>query len=124
MRRLLQNVALGARFETAAEEASLAVGGEDQDCAVRHPVHQLLRRLEPVHARHADVHDHDVGPPALCERHRRLAVGRLADHADVRRAAQRKPKSLADDLVVVDDQAGDLLGGHAREIIVWRSAVT
>ena len=38
-----------------------------------------------------------------------LAVGRLADHADVRRAREREPEPLADDLVVVDDQARDLL---------------
>ena len=43
-----------------------------------------------------------------------LAVGRLADHADVRRAREREPKPLADDLVVVDDQARDLLR-HARD---------
>ena len=124
VRRLLQDVTLRARLEPAAEEAPLAVGGEDEDGAVGHPVHQRLRRLEPVHARHADVHDHDVGAPPLCERDGSLPVGRLADHTDVRSAAQRKPKSLAYDLVVVDDQAGDLLGGHAREIIVLRPAVT
>ena len=33
----------------------------------------------------------------------------LADHADVRRAREREPQAFADDLVVVDDQACDLV---------------
>ena len=113
VRRLLQDVALRARLEAAAEHAALAVRGEDEDGAVRHLFHQLLRRLEPVHAGHADVHDHDVGPAALGERDGGLAVGGLADDADVRRPAERQAKPLAHDLVVVDDQAGDL-GGRPR----------
>ena len=44
----------------------------------------------------------------------RLAVGGLADDADVRRAAEREAEALAHDLVVVDDQAGDLVGRHGR----------
>ena len=43
------------------------------------------------------------------ERDRARAVGRLADDADVRRAREREAQSLADDLVVVDDQHGDLV---------------
>jgi hypothetical protein len=42
----------------------------------------------------------------------------------VRRSAERQAKPLADDLVVVDDQAGDLGGGYGREIIERPSAVT
>src|SRR5207244_3257666 len=37
VRRLLQDIALGARLEAAAEEAPLAVGGEDENGAVGHP---------------------------------------------------------------------------------------
>ena len=44
------------------------------------------------------------------ERDRGRAVARLADHAHLRRAREREPKALADDLVVVGDQAGDLFG--------------
>ena len=47
------------------------------------------------------------------ERYRRLAVGGLADDADVRRAQQREAQALADDLVVVGEEHGDLGGfGH------------
>src|SRR5271169_6551566 len=109
VRRLLEDVALRARLEAAAEEAALAVRREDQHCRLRHLLRQDLRRLEPVHPGHADVHDHHVGPAALRERDGALAVARLADHADVRRARQRQSQAFADDLVVVDDQTGDLL---------------
>src|SRR6185437_16431330 len=51
--------------------------------------------------------------PSLGERDGGFAVGRLADHADVRRTAEREAKPLAHDLVVVDDQTGDL-GGSQR----------
>jgi hypothetical protein len=86
VRRLLQDVALRARLQPAAEQRALAVGGEDQDRRLGHLLLDLLRRLEPVHSRHADVHDHDLRPAAFDQRNRAGAVGGLADHADVRRA--------------------------------------
>ena len=124
MRRLLQDVALRPGLEAAAEETALAVGGEDEDGTVGHLLHQRLRRFEPVHAGHPDVHDHDVGTATLGKRDGGLAVGRLADHADVRRSAERQAEPFAHDLMVVDDEAGDFLGRHARQIIDRRSAVT
>ena len=72
-----------------------------------------LGRLEAVHVRHAEIHDHDVGPPALGQRDGRRAVGRLADDADPRRAGQREAKTLAHDLVVIGDQTGDFIGHQA-----------
>ena len=114
MRRLLEDVALRARLEPAAEQRALAVGGEDQDRRLGHLLRDLLRRLEPVHPRHADVHDHDVGPAPLGERDRACAVRGLADHADVRRAREREAQPFAHDLVVVDDQARDLFW-HRRD---------
>jgi len=45
----------------------------------------------------------------LDERHGGGSIGGLADHPDVRRAGEREPQSLAHDLVVVGDQAGDLV---------------
>ena len=88
VRRFLEDVALRAGVEAAAEEAALAVGGEDENGALGDALGEDLRRLEAVHAGHADVHDHDVRLAALGELDCRFAVGRLADHADVRRAAQ------------------------------------
>ena len=74
---------------------------------------ELLGRLEPVHVRHPQIHDHDVRPAPLGERDGGRAVGRLADHADARRAGEREAESFADDLVVVGDEAGDLIGHGA-----------
>ena len=117
VRRLLEDVALGARLEAAREQRALAVGREDQHRRVGRSLGELLRRVEPVHPRHAHVHDHDVGPAALREVDRALPVARLTDHPDVGRTGQREAEALTDDLVVVHDQAGDL-GGH--EVMVSR----
>src|SRR2546430_24883 len=48
VRRLLEDVALRAGLEPAAEEAALAVGSEDQHRHVGHLLREELRRLEPV----------------------------------------------------------------------------
>ncbi len=86
--------------------------------------HDLLGRLDPVHSRHPQVHHDHVGPPALREGNGGLAVGGLADDADVRRAEKREPEPLAHDLVVVGEQhrdldwfrpRGDCTGGVRRE---------
>ena len=108
VRRLLEHVAVRARLEPALEERPLAVGGEDEHPRVGDARDDLLGRLDAVHLRHAEVHDHDVGAAPLGERDRGLAVGRLADDADVRRAQQREAQAFAHDLVVVRDQNGDL----------------
>src|SRR4029077_16751335 len=57
--RLLEDVALRARLEAAAQEAALAERGEDEDGRVRDLLAEQLRRFEPIHARHTNVHDHD-----------------------------------------------------------------
>ena len=114
VRRLLEDVATGAGLETALKQRALGVGGEDQDLGVGDAAHDLLGRLDPVHAGHPQVHHDHVGAAALGERDGGLAVGGLADDADVGRAEERKPKALADDLVVVGEEDGDLgCFGHA-----------
>ncbi len=113
VRSLLEDVALGARLEPALQERALAVGGEDENADLGHELKHLLGRLEAVHVRHAEIHDHDVGASPLCEGDRRRAVRRLADDADARRARQCEAKALPNDLVVVRDEAGDLVGHGA-----------
>ena len=124
MRRLLEDVALGAGLEAPGEQAALAVGREHEHVGLGNLGGDLARGLEPVGAGHPDVHDHDVGTATLGKRDGGLAVGRLADHADVRRSAERQAEPFAHDLMVVDDEAGDFPGRHARQIIDRRSAVT
>ena len=95
------------------------MGGEEQHRGGRRAVADLAGGLEPVHAAHADVHDHDVRAAALGERDRGLAVGCLADDANVRRARERQAQPFADDLVVVGDQAGDggLFFAHSTSVL-------
>ena len=64
---------------------------------------------DAVDVAHADVHDHDGRAAALGEHDGGLAVAGLADDADVRLARERHAQTLANDLVVVGDQAGDRL---------------
>ena len=109
VRRLLEDVARAPDSRPRPRRRALAVGGEDQHRGVGHALAQELRRLEPVHPGHADVHDHDVGPAPLGERDRAGAVGRLADHADVGSPRERQAEALAHDFVVVCDEAGDLV---------------
>jgi len=47
-------------------------------------LHDAARRLEAVHARHVDVHEHHVGPVLVDEIQRGLAVGDGADDTDLR----------------------------------------
>ena len=49
---------------------------------------ERLGRGEPVDARHADVHQHDVGSVGVDGREHLAAVGGLGDHADVVGAAR------------------------------------
>ena len=113
VRRFLEDVAARTRLEPALEQRALAVRGEDEDARVRSLLEHLLGRLEAVHVRHAQIHDHHVRAASLRQRDGGRAVGRLADHSDSRRARQREAKPLADDLVVVGDEARDLVGHEA-----------
>jgi hypothetical protein len=64
-------------------------------------------RLDAVHARHVEIHQDHVGPPETGALHRRTAVRRLADHLDVRLAAQEGGKTLPYNHVVLHQQDAD-----------------
>src|SRR6185437_8154905 len=110
VRRLLEDVALGAGLEAPGEQAALAVGREHEDVGLGNLGGDLARGLETVGARHPDVHDHDVRAAAAGKRNGRAAVRRLADNADVVRAGQRQAQALANDLMIIDNQTGNRLG--------------
>jgi hypothetical protein len=113
VRRLLEDVSARARFEATLEERPLAVRGEDEHTGRRRALEELLGRLEAVHVRHPEIHDHDVGPAPLREGDGRRAVGCLPDDSDLRGARERETKPFAHDLVVVRDEARDLVGHEA-----------
>ena len=61
-------------------------------------------RLDAVHARHPQVHQHDVGGVLGGERERLLAVGRGADELDPVEQAEQRAEALAHDALVVGEQ--------------------
>jgi hypothetical protein len=65
--------------------------------------------LDPIDARHAHVHQHDVGPQASRLVHRLGAVTGLTGHVQIRLGAQDQPKAGADQLLVVRQEQPD---GH------------
>ena len=67
----------------------------------------------PSHARHAQVHEHDVGVVAGRERDRLLPVGRRADQLDAVEQTEQRAEALAHDALVVGEQDADHAGSHS-----------
>ncbi len=63
--------------------------------------------LEPVHARHPDVHQHDVRPGRAHDGDGLLAVGRLAHDLDVVLGVQQRPQPGAQQGLVVGEHDTD-----------------
>ena len=76
--------------------------------------------LQPVHLRHPDVHQDDVGPGAPDRVDGLGAVGRLGDHVDAV-GGQDHPEAGADQRLVVGDHDAQRRGHGASSGI---SAVT
>ena len=74
---------------------------------------QLLGGGEPVHPRHPDVHQHDVGRVGVDRGGHLGAVGDLGHHADVVGAGQHHRQRRAHERVVVDEQDADRRAAHA-----------
>src|SRR5690606_23374220 len=67
----------------------------------------LRRRLDTVHPRHLDVHEHDVGLELGCEVHGRNAVGGLSDDLHVVGSADEDVERFAHERLVVGDEHPD-----------------
>ena len=65
---------------------------------------ELARRLEPVHVRHLDVHEHDVGQLAACNFQGFAPGARLGDHLDIARTVKHRGDALSNEFVVVHEQ--------------------
>ena len=68
------------------------------------------RRLDAVHARHRQVHQHDVRPLFQAQRHRRLAVAGRAHHLQPGIRGEQLHEAVSDDRVVVHDHHPDHVG--------------
>jgi hypothetical protein len=80
---------------------------------------KMASRLEPVHVRHADVEQHDVGSPLAGEGKRLDAVAGLGDHLDVLLRLEDHAEPAAHERLVVGDEntdhdGGDPIGSRAR----------
>ena len=65
------------------------------------------QRLEAAHARHREIHHHDVGLELEIELACGFAGFRLGDHRHFRHGLQQQPKSHAHHGVIVDQQDAD-----------------
>src|SRR5699024_2277859 len=121
-RRVLEQEAAGPRLQGVVHVVVDVEGGEHQDPwwgrggEARCP--DALGRLDPVHLRHAHVHEDHVRsePRRPCDR--LPAVGHLPDHAQVLLCVEQGGEAGADHGCVVGDQHGD---GHVGS---WWSAVS
>jgi signal transduction histidine kinase len=99
----LQEVARGA-CANRGEEVLLGVRrGEHDDLALRGALADQRKSREPVHARHREVEEHDVGLERACLGDGLASVLRLADHVEAllsEQAGERVPRQR----VVVDDE--------------------
>ena len=76
------------------------------------------RRLDAVHVRHRDVHQDDIGPQRMRVGDRLEAVGRIADHRELRPLMEHLSQRAPHRRVIVDDQNPERAPGRA--IIVDR----
>jgi hypothetical protein len=86
--------------------------GQDQDArAVGVGRCQLPSGLDAVHARHPDVHQHDVRLQPAADPHGLRAVGGLAEYVEAGLAGEQRGEPVAHHLLVVGDDDPDR---HAR----------
>src|SRR5215472_8313891 len=113
--RMLEQEPAGARGERVEDVPVQVVGRQDHDPGRRlHPdADQAPRGLDPVHARHADVHEDDVGAEPAHRLDRLDAVCGLAHDLDVRLGVQEQAEAGSDHRVVVDDDDADRHGDQA-----------
>ena len=69
-------------------------------------------RLDPVHDRHGDVHQHDVRLLVADELDRGTAVGGAPDDADAAVGRENRLERLREEAVVVGDHNADMVVGH------------
>ena len=77
---------------------------------------QATGRLDAVHDRHPDVHEHHVGLCALGEGDRLGAVRRLADDIDVRLGLEDHAEAGPHQRLVVDDHDPDAAHPMPRSV--------
>ena len=106
---VLQQVGHRPGPQGAGDRLLLAVHGEHHHPGLGDGLPQAAGGLDPVEHRHGDVHEHEVRLQRDGQADGLLAVSRFADHLEAG-FLHRPPQSLAQQLVVVDEQQ---TGTHA-----------
>ena len=101
---VLEQVARRPRLERGGDPLLLDEAGERDDLDVRAARLDLGRGGDPVHDRHQQVHEHDVGLELADELDGAPPVLGLAHDLDVVEQLEEPVQAAADDRVVVDQQ--------------------
>ena len=107
--RVLQEEAAGPGPQGVVDVLVEVEGGEDEDPGLR-PLgraHDLPGRLDPVHLRHPDVHEDDVGPHLPHQTDRLDPVGGLPEHLEIGRGVDEDPETGPHERLIVDDDDTD-----------------
>ena len=94
----------------SAEIVRFAMDRHHHDRGGGHGGRQLLRRGDPVHVRHVDVHQDNVGREANGHFQRLCPGRRGADHFDIALEAEQLCQVVASLRDVVHDEDTDLVG--------------
>ena len=111
---VLQQEATGSRAQRFVHVLVEVEGRKHQHLhrVARVGARQPARRLDPVHHRHTDVHEHDVGLQGVSLRDGHLAVLGLAHHLDVVVGVEDHAEAGAHEGLVVDDEDADAHRGR------------
>ncbi len=122
---VLGEVAARTGPQRVEDRAVVGVGGEDDDAHVGVLGAQPAGGLDAVAARHAQVHQHDVGRQLAGERDGLGAVGGGADDLDAGQQAEHHGQALADHPLVVGDEHPDHAGtARSTRNPSWSAVVT
>src|SRR5262249_35926593 len=102
-RRVLQHVSGRTRLHRGEEQVGVGEGGEHHHAEVGQGFAQGSRRVDAVHVRQLDVHQHEVGG-ALAERvHVDGGGGAVTHHRQVGLGVETLHDPVAEERVVLDD---------------------
>ena len=103
-RHVLQQEAARAGAQAGERVLVEVEGRQDDHARAEAPADDLRGRLDAVHARHAHVHQHDVGIELGGQAHGLAAVARLADDDEVVLRLEHHAEAHPQERLVVDEQ--------------------
>ncbi len=98
---ILQEIAQRARLDGREDLVVSGKAGQHQDTCFRLTGRDAANGLNPIHLRHHQVHQDDVGLEPFCLGHRLPPVFCLSHHFNVRLRRQQGTNPLADYDVIV-----------------------